>query len=374
MNKATLSGPVLLPDAQIVDATVHVEDGQITAVTRGADPAADFTTRGVIAPGMIDLQLNGGWGHDFTTDGRSVADVAARLPATGVTSFVPTVITSPWELYGRRLDEIAAASREIHGAQVLGVHLEGPFLSPNCSGAHDPALLRSIDLEAFARWIDHPLVRIVTLAPELPGALDAIHLLVSKGIVASAGHSDATFEQAQAGFAAGITWGTHLFNAMHQLGHREPGLSGALLQSPVVVGLIADGIHIHPSVVQLAVEVKGPQQITLVTDAMAAMGMPPGRYQLGDRTVVVDEMAARLPDGTLAGSTLTMAQAVQNTIAFSGCSLAEALAMAAATPARVLGLARKGRLAPGCDADLVVFDEALAVKHTFVGGQLLFEA
>jgi N-acetylglucosamine-6-phosphate deacetylase len=374
MNKTMLSGPVLLPDAQIVDATVRIEGGQIAAVTRGADPAADFTTRGVIAPGMIDLQLNGGWGHDFTSDGRTVAAVAARLPATGVTSFVPTVITSPWALYEQRLAEIAAASREARGAQVLGVHLEGPFLNPNCSGAHDPALLRPIDLAAFAGWIDHPLVRIVTLAPELPAALDAIRLLVGKDIVASAGHSDATFEQAQAGFAAGITWGTHLFNAMHELGHREPGLSGALLQAPVAVGLIADGIHIHPSVVQLAVEVKGPQQITLVTDAMAAMGMPPGSYQLAGRTVIVDEAAARLPDGTLAGSTLTMAQAVQNTVAFSGCTLAEALSMATATPANVLGLARKGRLVPGCDADLVVFDETFAVTHTFVGGQLMFEA
>jgi N-acetylglucosamine-6-phosphate deacetylase len=233
--------------------------------------------------------------------------------------------------------------------------------------------LRVIDVDEIERWTNGHGVRIVTLAPELPGALDAVRMLRGKDIVVSVGHSDATFAQAMAGFEAGITWGTHLFNAMSELKHREPGLPGALLSSSVPCGLIADGIHVHPAVVKLAFRLKGSGGLTLVTDAMEAMGMPPGRYKLADREVVVDDKTARLADGTLAGSILTMDLAVRNAIEFTGCSLAEAVTMASCTPARVLGLERKGRVAPCCDADLVILDRTLHVTHTFVAGQLAYE-
>jgi len=368
-----LSGPTLLPTGNISETTLFIEQGIIARIAPGLDASADIIAQGCIAPGFIELQINGAYGADFTNDGRAVASVAQRLPETGVTSLLPTIITSPWEAYPTRLSEVREAMRSATGAQIIGVYLEGPFLNPIKKGAHNEAFLRVPNVDEALRWADDSLTRIVTLAPELPGALEAIHALHGKGLVVSAGHSDATFDQATQGFEAGITWGTHLFNAMSGLVHREPGLPGALLSASVPCGLIADGIHVHPAMVKLAFKAKGAQGITLVTDAMAAMGMSPGRYQLSDREVVVDETSARLADGTLAGSILTMDQAVRNVIEFTGCSLAEALTMATATPARVLGLDRKGRIAPGYDADLVILDESLRVERTIVAGKSVYE-
>jgi N-acetylglucosamine-6-phosphate deacetylase len=373
MSSFVLSGPTLLPDGNIADATLFIEHSAIAHVRPGRDSEADIVvTKGYVVPGFIELQINGAFGSDFT-NGSAVPDVATRLPAMGVTAFLPTVITSRFEAYPKLLSAIHEASQNMSGARVLGVHLEGPYLSPRRHGAHNLAFLRAIDVDEIERWTKGCDVRIVTLAPELPGALDAVRMLCDKGIVVSAGHSDATFAQAMAGFEAGITWGTHLFNAMSELKHREPGLPGALLSSSVPCGLIADGIHVHPAAVKLAFRAKGADRLTLVTDAMEAMGMPPGRYKLADREVIVDSQAARLADGTLAGSILTMDQAVRNAIAFIGCSLAEAVTMASCTPARVLGLEHKGRIAPGCDADLIILDEAARVTHTFVAGHLVYE-
>ncbi len=376
MSQLALSGRALLPDGKIQEATVVVNQGVITRVTPGLDSKADLVVPGALAPGFIELQLNGAYGADFSNDGYSVASVAARLPETGVTAFLPTIITSPWETYPKRLSQVREAMRATRGAtgaQPLGVHLEGPYLSPARRGAHNQAFLRLPNVDEMLHWADESITRIVTLAPELPGALDAIRALRGKGIAVSAGHSNATCAQAIAGFEAGITWGTHLYNAMRGLGHREPGLPGALLSSSVPCGLIADGIHVHPAMIKLAFRAKGTQGITLVTDAMAAMGMAPGRYKLSDRDVSVDQTSARLADGTLAGSILKMDQAIRNVIEFTGCTLAEALTMASTTPARVLSLDRKGRIAPGCDADLVILDESGHVERTLVAGKSVYE-
>jgi len=374
MNKTSLAGRALLPDGRITEATLVITGSSIAGIRPGLDPQADVTVAGTIVSGFIDLQINGAFGFDFTLDGRAVADVAARLPATGTTAFVPTIITAPLAAYPPRLAEIAAASRGATGAHILGVHLEGPYLSPKRAGAHNPAFLRGIDAAEIAAWADPNLVRIVTLAPELPGAAAAIQILRRNGILVSAGHSDATYDQAVAGFAAGVGWATHLYNAMSPLGHREPGLMGAVLGADVPCGLILDGIHSHPAMVRLAYRLKGVEGITLVTDAMEAMGMAPGAYRLGDREVIVDATSARLADGTLAGSILTMDAAVRNMIAFTGCSLADAVTMASALPAQILNLDQKGRIAVGYDADLVVLDDKLRVAQTWVGGKLVYEA
>lgn len=374
MSIYRLSGPTLLPDGQITPATVTINNKCIGSIALGYDPTADIVTDGCIAPGLIDLQLNGGWGEDFTTDPRTVADVAFKLPRTGVTAFLPTIVTSTFESYAQRLNEIGAIEPDPRAAAVLGVHLEGPYLNPRRKGAHDPALLRAIDPDEVARWADHPLVRIATLAPELPGALDAIARLRSQGIVVSAGHSDASYEQAEAGFAAGVGWGTHVFNAMSGMQHREPGLATALLNSNIPCGIIPDGVHTHPALLALALRAKGVAGLTLVSDAMAALGMPRGSYRLAEREVVVDATSARLPDGTLAGSILTLDQALRNMITFTGCTLADALRMATETPARVLGLTSKGRIAPGCDADIVVLNRDLIVAQTFVCGRLAYDS
>jgi N-acetylglucosamine-6-phosphate deacetylase len=376
MTQIMISGPAVLAGrdslatGQVVEAAIFIKDGVITRVAPGLDPRADVVVpEGLIAPGFVELQINGAYGVDFTTDAGSIVEASASLAAGGVTAFLPTVITSPFDGYPRRLAEAREAAREARGAEVLGLHLEGPYLSPRRPGAHDPSLLRAIDLDEMLAWAAPDIVRIVTLAPELPGAAAAIRALRSRGILVGVGHSNASYEEAMAAFDGGIAWGTHLYNAMSPLGQREPGLMGALLVSPVPVGLITDGVHSHPAMVKVAYRCKGADGIAIVTDAMEAMGMAPGKYRLGDRTVIVDGNTARLADGTLAGSILTMDAGVRNMVEFSGCTLIEALAMASATPARILGLARKGRIAAGCDADLTILDGAGRVAATWARGE-----
>lgn len=370
-----LSGPVLHTNGQVEEASLFFSGGKILNCIPGRDPGADLFVDGVITPGLIDLQVNGAYGYDFTNDATGVSQVAQRLPETGVTAFMPTVITSRFDSYPVRLAEIREAVRSAgpDQARILGVHLEGPYLNPVRKGAHPQEYIRPIDVAEIRAWAGDPVVKIVTLAVELEGALDAVRALRELGIVTSIGHSNATFEQATAGFNSGVNWATHLYNAQSPLQHREPGVMGAILVSPVPCGIIADGIHSHPAMVNLAWKAKGPRGITLVTDCMAAMGMPPGRYELGHYDVAVTAESARLMDGTLAGSILQMNQAVRNMMAYTGCSLADALAMASTTPAWVLGLEDCAGLTPGNRADIAVLTPRMEVTHTFVGGKLVFQ-
>ncbi|MBI5032217.1 MAG: N-acetylglucosamine-6-phosphate deacetylase [Chloroflexi bacterium] len=372
MNDFSICGKALLPDG-FTEVTVFISDTQISSIKPGLDAHADFHFDGWIAPGLIDLQVNGAYSFDFTTDGKSVVPVAQRLPATGVTAFLPTIITSPLENYQPILHDITSATKDAQGAEILGVHLEGPYLNPKRKGAHNASFLRTPNVAEIESWSGSALVRLATLAPELPGALDTIRRLRVQGVVVSAGHSDADYAQAMTGFENGVTYGTHLYNAMSSFTHREPGLVGAYLATNVPCGLIVDGVHVHPAVVNATYRAKGARGITLVTDAMAAMGMEAGRYKLADREVIVDANSARLEDGTLAGSILQMDAAIRNMIDYTGCSLADAIAMASTTPARVLGLANKGRIDQGCDADLVVLDKSLQVAMTIARGKIVYQ-
>jgi N-acetylglucosamine-6-phosphate deacetylase len=355
--------------------TLYLSGGLIERLAPGRDPGADLLVDGTILPGLIDLQVNGAYGFDFTNDAAGILPVAARLPESGVTAFLPTIITSAFETYPERLRDAAAACREARppAARALGVHLEGPYLNPLRKGAHPPAYIRPIDVDEVCRWAGHETVRIVTLAPELEHGLEAVQALSGMGIVVSAGHSNATYAEARSAFAGGVRWATHLYNAQSPLQHREPGLMGAILTGGVPCGLIVDGIHSHPAMVDLAYRSKGAGGITLVTDCMAAMGMAPGRYELGHHPVIVTQDSARLEDGTLAGSILRLDQAVRNMMAYTGCTLAEAAGMAAANPARLLGQENLGAIAPGCAADLVVFSPENEVTHTFVAGLLAYQ-
>ncbi|MCA9897716.1 MAG: N-acetylglucosamine-6-phosphate deacetylase [Ardenticatenaceae bacterium] len=372
---------VYTPDEVIEDGMVLLADGRIQAIAPShqielPERVNCIDATGLhLVPGFIDLQLNGAIGLDFTSDPGSIWAVADYLPQTGVTSFLPTIITSP-------LTAVAAAQKVItngppkgfQGATPLGLHIEGPFLHPDKKGAHNPAHLQLPTAEKVADWTPENGVRLVTLAPELDGALAVAKLLAERGVVVSAGHSTANFAQATAGFDAGIRYGTHLFNAMSPLHHREPGLAGALLADErATIGLIVDGEHVHPELVKLVWQMVGNGRLTLVTDAMAALGMPPGRYALGDYEVIVDETTARLPSGTLAGSLLRMDTAVRNLITFTGCTLAEALPTVTRTPADLLGLPHKGRLAPTCDADLLLLTPDLEVHTTIIAGKILFQ-
>lgn len=371
------------PQCRFTRGAVLVDAGRIVAVDDAERLPPPPTARVLdltgllLAPGFLDLQCNGGFGDDFTADPTTIWRVAAQLPRTGVTAFLPTVITTPLERMAAAQAVLAAgAPAGLRGAQPLGLHFEGPFLNPVKKGAHNPAHLRTPDLDAVQNWSPEKQVRLVTLAPELPGALELAATLHARGVLTSAGHSTASFEQAIAGFDAGIRYGTHLFNAMSSLLHRDPGLPGALLTDErVTVGLIADGIHTHPAAVKLAWQVLGPQRLNLVTDAMAALGMPPGTHWLGDYPVIVDGHSCRLADGTLAGSILPLDQALRNLILFSGCSVADALATVTVTPARLLGLEQDlGRLAPDLRADLVVLSPDLRVLMTVIGGEVVYSA
>jgi len=372
---------VFTPDEQIDEAAVVLDGARIAAVGLVGEivcPEGAVIVDGsglLLVPGFIDMQFNGGFGADFTAGPSAIWAVAAQLPRYGVTAFLPTIITSPLERVERAQQVLMDAPADGYGAEALGLHLEGPFLNPHKKGAHNPAYLRAPDLNAIRDWSPGNGVRLVTLAPELPGALDLVQALAARGVVVSAGHSMATYDEAMDGFAAGIRYGTHLFNAMPTLTHREPALPGALLTDPrPTVGFIADGVHTHPSVISLVWKALGSQRLNLVTDAMAALGMPQGKHILGDFDCWVDASSARLHDGTLAGSVLSLDEAVRNLIAFAGCTLAAALPTVTTTPARLLGLEHeRGRIAPGYRPDLVLLSPDLHVKMTICAGKIVFE-
>ena len=344
---------------------LEIEGVHIVAVERlpMADPGLP-----IVSSGWIDLQCNGALGHDFSDPEADFDEVPSFLARNGVTGYLATVITAAPESYPAVLARLRDLSA-IPGSRFLGIHLEGPFLSPGHRGAHNPGWLMHPDRAKVELLAVEP-VRMVTLAPELDGALEAISRLREMGVVPSAGHSGATYEEARDAFAAGLGAGTHLFNAMPPLHHREPGLAGALLESASPPsGLIADGIHLHPAMVRLAWRARGPDGLFPVTDAVPAVGLPPGEYSLSGQRIWVDVETARMEDGRLAGSLLTMDRAIANLAAWTG-DLAGVLRAASETPARILGLSkRRGRLVPGLDADLVLFDDGLNVLETIVGGR-----
>jgi N-acetylglucosamine-6-phosphate deacetylase len=374
-------GAIVTPEGLLEDRAVLVDGERIVAVdyaSRMPCPAGARrleAARLLLAPGFIDLQVNGAFGSDFTNEPGAIWEAAALLPMYGVTSFLPTIISSPRETVDMAQDVICEGPpAQFRGATPLGLHLEGPFLNPAKRGAHNPAHLRLPDTMETQSWTPDRGVRLVTLAPELPGAPEMIEMLVARGVVVSAGHSLANYEQGIAGINAGVTYGTHLFNAMPSLDHREPGLVGALLgDGRITAGIIADSIHLHPSIVALAWKAKGPYGMSLVTDAMAALGMPGGTYKLGDQEVIVAGGAARLADGRLAGSVLTLDQAVRNLVNFAGCRPFDAIATVTTVPASLLGMANsRGRVAPGFRADMVLLDSDLRVVETLVAGDIAY--
>ena len=328
----------------------------------------------LLVPGFVDLQVNGAFGVDVASEPRRLPELSESLPATGTTAYLPTVISSPEYLYDEALPELAAAAKGPNtGAEVLGVHLEGPFVSLEKRGAHAAAHVVPPDPDFLLRLLELGPVRMLTVAPELDGADDLMSLAATRGVVVSAGHCGASFEDAYETFdrrAAGVT---HLFNAMSPLHHREPGIVGAAFAHPrVVCGLICDGLHVHPEMISLAFRMLGPDRIYLATDATAATGMGPGEYPLATRRVYLDANMARLGSGALAGSLLTMGEAFQNVLAFTGCTIAEAVRMASTTPARLVGEGRrKGRLASGHDADLTILGPDLSVEAVWKGGELV---
>jgi N-acetylglucosamine-6-phosphate deacetylase len=373
MTALFVAGGLVVGAAGVEPADVLVEDGAIVAVgpsLPAPDGAVVVPADGLfVAPGFVDLQINGAHGIDLTVEPERLWEVAALLPRYGVTGFLPTIVTSPPEVVERAMAALAARPAGFAGAEPLGLHLEGPMLNPDRRGAHPGSLLRQPDPALVEGWSRQAGVALVTLAPELPGALPIIEQLVGSDVVVSAGHTAASVAELSAAVDTGVSYITHLFNAMAPFSHRAPGPIGvALADQRLTVGLIADGIHVHPTAVAVAWRALGPDRLNLVSDAVAALGLPAGSSRLAGRDATVGEDGVRLADGTLAGGATALDGAVRNLIAFTGCSVSEALATVTSTPARVLGLARKGVVAPGFDADLVLLTRDLEVVATIVAG------
>jgi N-acetylglucosamine-6-phosphate deacetylase len=366
-----LHGRVLTGGEQLPPSRVELAGSRIVAVEPGGSAAgADLIVEdGWIAPGLIDLQVNGAAGVDLASaeePAAAVSTVARALVRHGVTAFCPTLVTAPPERIMASLP--AFAPRAIAGgASSLGAHVEGPFISERFRGVHDPRFLRAPDVDEARRWLFTPPA-IVTLAPELDGALELVRLLSAAGVVVSIGHTGASAAEVRAALEAGARMGTHLFNAMAPLHHRAPGPIGALMASASTIGLIVDGVHVDPVAVELVVRAAGPGRVALVSDAIAAAGMPPGRYRLGEQEIESDGVTARRADGTIGGSATMLERCLRNARAWlPWLAPAEVVRMATETPARALGL-RKGSVAIGYDADLVVLDREWGVAATIVAG------
>lgn len=370
MTTRRLGVSAALVAGRLLPGDVEIDDDQVTRV--GLPAAAGGR---LAVPGYVDLQVNGFAGVDvMAADEDGIAHISRSLAAHGVTAWLPTLITASTDETDRALDVLArvlaTTPRPAGAAAALGVHLEGPFLSPRRLGTHPAEHRRDPDPRLLDRWRRRAPVVAVTLAPELPGAVALIAELSADGVLVSLGHSDATAAQAHAGFDAGARTVTHLFNAMSPLHHRAPGLPGAALSRPdVVVQLVIDGHHLHDDAVRTAWAAARGRTV-MVTDATAAAALDDGTYALAGLPVEVRGGAVRNDQGTLAGSALTLDAAVRNACAM-GADLTEALVAATEAPARLIGRADIGRLKPGGRADLVVLDDDATVRETLVAGRLV---
>jgi N-acetylglucosamine-6-phosphate deacetylase len=362
---------------------VFVEGSHIVQIGQGMctgfTDAARLDLGGhILSPGLLDLHVHGALGHDTMDATPEALQQMARFYARhGVTAFLATTMSAPSKAIRLALENVAAAMRAgTGGATCLGAHVEGPYLDARHVGAQNPAHVRLADPQEYASFFATGAVKLLTLAPEYPENRELIPYALSHGIAVAAGHTRASYEEMQAAAEMGVTQVTHLFNALDPLHHRKPGAAGAALTlDGLYCQLIADNIHIHPAMLKLAVRAKGAQGIILVTDAMAGTGMPEGTYALGGLAVTVRQGEARLANGALAGSTLTLERGLRNIMAATGLSLREALPMATSVPARALGIeAYKGSLAVGQDADLIVVDADLHVRLSMVMGEIVYKA
>jgi N-acetylglucosamine-6-phosphate deacetylase len=371
----TLSGEIARADGTLTR-------GQITFSDRIVEiHAAPIRSDDYILPGFIDLQVNGSHGIDVMTAAPGALAVLTRhLAKEGTTAWLPTAVTAPLERIERAHGVIAeamaaqASDREVSegAARILGMHLEGPFISPQRLGAHPPLNLEPHG-EALDRVAALAELKLLTLAPELPGALDAIGRMTGRGVAVSMGHTNATLEEARTGIDAGARMFTHLYNAMRPLGHRDPGaVAAALAPSAARPALIPDGVHVHPEMLRLAYRTRGAAGLILTTDKVVLAGTDPrAELAVGRARAKIDRGAARLLDGTLAGSIISMLDGVRLMVNEVGAPVGEAAVMAAGNPAAVLGLGDRGRLELRARADLIVLSRGLELKAVFLGGREL---
>jgi len=380
-----LHGTIVTPFQLLEDRIIIIEKGKIIAMT---DKKEDLTIlknvkiieaqNKFIVPGYIDIHVHGGGGSDVM-DGEyeAIKQVATTHSRFGTTAFLPTTMTMTKDKIIKSLKSIHEARLKGTGtAEILGIHLEGPYINPEKKGAQKEEDIKKVSVEEFLEFnqASGNLIRLVTIAPEMPGAVDFIRWLHQQGIIVSVGHSNATYKQVQEGIQAGLSHVTHTFNAMRGLHHREPGVVGAALSSPkLIVEMIADGIHLHPIVLKILTQIKESEKLVLITDAMRATGFKEGTYDLGGQEVIVTQGQAKLKNGTLAGSVLTMDKAVKNLVTKVGISLLNAVQMASYNPAKCLGIDdKKGSLELYKDADIVILNKNLETELTMVAGKVVY--
>lgn len=378
MSILIVDGRLLLDNNIVDDKDLLIEDNKIAAIGKGLSGDNVINADGnYVSPGFIDIHIHGSAGFD-TMDGTfdAINAISKSIAKRGTTSFLPTTMTEDKNKIKNAIKNVYENKNHVEGAEILGIHMEGPFINPKQKGAQDEKFILkpTIDnfLELCGDYLD--IVKLVTIAPEIEGSLNLIKFLKEKGIIVSVGHTDSTYDEVAAGFKAGITHATHVFNAMRGFHHREVGTLGAIFDLDISAELIADGIHSVFPAIRTVLKLKGKKNTNLITDAMMAANLSDGLYQLGGQDVYVKDGAARLKSGVLAGSTLTLDKAVKNILANTDLSLYESVALASYNSAKVIGVHdRKGLIKEGYDADIVIFDDDINIKKTIVGGKIVYE-
>ncbi len=380
-NQVAIKNVQIVTEETIIrNGVLILKDGRIQSVRKGFEnlPKQINCIDGVgnlLIPGMIDLHIHGASGFDMM-DGtlKSIHEVSLACAKYGCTSFLATSVTSALESLMTMIKNVKETVEKEPGAQIVGIHLEGPYLNPKRKGMQNEDYLRHPDVNEMEMILKeaHGLVKMVTIAPELPGGFNLVERLKGRGIVVSIAHSDATYEEAKKAFQCGASHVTHCFNGMRPIHHRDPGIvTAAFEEEHVSLQMIVDHIHLHPAIVRLMHRIKGPERVALITDALQAMGLGDGEYFFGGHQVLVKDGVAKLHDGTLASSTVKMNEAIKKAVA-SDIPLWDAIQMATRTPADILNLKNKGRIAPGADADLVLLDRNFHVIWTMVNGKIQF--
>jgi N-acetylglucosamine-6-phosphate deacetylase len=372
-------GIILTPRQEYKGHSLVLSDDKITAIVPDSvavkeTDAEVIDAKGMwVTPGLIDIHTHGADGFD-TMDAtpEALQGFGRFLSRHGITSFFPTTITASKDQIQAAIDNITQIDTDITGARIRGIHLEGPYLNPDHKGAQPEDQLRSADPAEYGPWIAHDRVKLITVAPEIDGVLTMIEAGQARGVEFAVGHSGASYDMVRQAADRGLRQATHTFNGMLGLHHRRPGtVGGVLTDERIYAQVIADGVHLHPAIVKLILKVKGVEKTILISDSMRATGLEDGAYDLGGQTVIVEAGIARIPSGSLAGSTLTLDAAVRNTMQFASLSFQEVLPTATSVPAQAMGLQDQiGVLAPGAQADVVCFDADLKPCMVFIDGEL----